>query len=61
MDPMMKLLVLFISLLPSIVCFVVSAILAVKEKDGWGWFLFVGFLLAAVSDNILTFLSQTVQ
>jgi len=46
------LLVLFLSLLPSITCFIVAAFLAVKEKEGWGWFLFVGFLLAGFSSSL---------
>lgn len=48
----MALLVLFLSLLPSITCFIVAAFLAVKEKEGWGWFLFVGFLLAGFSSSL---------
>lgn len=27
------------------VCFGVSAFLAFRRTEGWGWFLFVGFLL----------------
>ena len=41
----MVLVVFILSMIPSAICFIIAAILAVKERDGWGWFLFVGFLL----------------
>lgn len=28
----------------SIVCIAIAAVLAIQEKDGWGWFLFVAVL-----------------
>lgn len=31
--------------LPSLICFGSAMFLAVKKVEGWGWFLFVGFLL----------------
>ncbi len=42
----MALLVFILSMIPSILCIITSAILCMKERDGWGWFLFVGLLLA---------------
>ena len=30
----------------SIICFGMGGLLCWKEKEGWGWFLFVGLLLA---------------
>lgn len=29
----------------SAICFVISGLLAWRGKEGWGWFLAVGFLL----------------
>lgn len=43
---MKHLLVAIVATLPALVCFGVSAYLAVKGKEGWGWFLFVGLLCA---------------
>lgn len=28
----------------SIICIISALVLAVMEKDGWGWFLFVGVI-----------------
>jgi hypothetical protein len=28
-----------------IICLITSAVLCCKEKHGWGWFLFVAFIL----------------
>ena len=42
----MALLVFILSMIPSLACIITSAILCVKGKEGWGWFLFVGLLLA---------------
>jgi hypothetical protein len=33
-----------IASIPSILCFGISGYLALKEKEGWGWFLFAGVL-----------------
>lgn len=31
----------------SITCILVAGYMAIKEKSGWGWFLFVALLLTA--------------
>jgi len=31
--------------IPSTVCFIAGALIAMSGKEGWGWFLFVGLLL----------------
>jgi hypothetical protein len=30
----------------SILCFIIASIMAVKDVNGWGWFLFVSLLLS---------------
>lgn len=30
--------------IPSLTCFIISGYLALKEKEGWGWFLFAGVI-----------------
>lgn len=45
----------FVLSIPSLVCFITAGYLAMKEKEGWGWFLFVGLLalnLVPVVGNI---------
>ena len=42
----MALLIFVLSMIPSLACIITSAILCMKGKEGWGWFLFVGLLLA---------------
>jgi hypothetical protein len=44
-SPAMKML---IAQIPSAICFTGAAAIAVAGAEGWGWFLFIGFL-AAVS------------
>ncbi len=53
-----QLLVLLIVTLPSILCFIISAVLAAKEKEGWGWFLFVGVVIACSDQTIMSVLHQ---
>jgi len=36
-------------LLAASVCFSVSGILAYSSIDGWGWFLFIGLLMGAIT------------
>lgn len=36
--------------IPSIICVLSGAYLATKDKEGWGWFLFVGLLLSRFPD-----------
>jgi hypothetical protein len=48
---MRTILLLFVLNIPAIVCFAASAYMAINGKDGWGWFLFVGILLAQVFRN----------
>ena len=49
----MYLLLLLLINLPSIACVICALILALKNKDGWGWFLFVALLLAATSGEVV--------
>ena len=42
----------YLVLLPMVTCFVVASILAYKDKDGWGWFLFVGLLVSPLRDYL---------
>jgi len=48
----MNLLIVLLCMLPCIACIVISAVLAIKETNGWGWFLFVGILLSLNSESI---------
>jgi hypothetical protein len=41
-------------LIPSIICFCVAAYLAYIGREGWGWFLFVGFLIVPVASSTQT-------
>lgn len=36
-----------VSKLPSILCVAAAGILAYKELDGWGWFLFASIMLTS--------------
>jgi hypothetical protein len=38
--------------LTSITCIVTAACMAWHERKGWGWFLFVGFLVVATLPNV---------
>jgi len=33
----------------AIVCLAAAGVLAYEQLDGWGWFLFVGFLLSVTN------------
>lgn len=35
----------------SISCFICGAVCAIKNIDEWGWFLFIGVLLAAIPSS----------
>lgn len=35
----------FLRLILALSCFAFSGALAYRKQEGWGWFLFVGFLL----------------
>lgn len=39
----------FFRMLPSVACIVGATLLAMNDKPGWGWMLFVGLLLGSVS------------
>jgi hypothetical protein len=38
--------------IPSIVCIGFAGYLCHKDKDGWGWFLFVALMLSRVPDGV---------
>lgn len=44
-------LLLLLSNLTALACVIAAAVLAVKSIAGWGWFLFVGLLMASSSSN----------
>lgn len=49
----MEMTIILLALLPMVACLITSGILCYKDKDGWGWFLFVGFLLATVFETVI--------
>lgn len=32
--------------IPAVICLIAGVILCIKEKEGWGWFLFVALILS---------------
>ena len=43
--------IVILALLPLLACLIVAGVLCYKGREGWGWFLFVGFLLATVFET----------
>lgn len=39
----------FLFNIPAILCYCIAAYMAVNDKEGWGWFLFVGLLINGTS------------
>jgi hypothetical protein len=37
----------------SLACVIISAVLLWHKREGWGWFLFVGFLIAGSAAPVL--------
>lgn len=52
----MKALNMFIIHLPSVVGVIAAAMLAYRNCDAWGWFLFVSVLLGATNRDLKTIL-----
>ena len=38
-----------ILLLPSTICIISAALMVYTDKTGWGWFLFVGYILGDIA------------
>lgn len=41
-----------IALMPSIICVAVAAYMAIRNIEGWGWFLFAALLLAGAIGQV---------
>ena len=51
----MQPLIIWLTLLPSILCFAMAGLIATLELPGWGWFLLVGVIaLCAVNVHVVT-------
>lgn len=40
-------LVFLVSMIPSVLCVIAAVYLAAKDKEGWGWFLFVALIIGS--------------
>ena len=45
--------IIILLLIPTLICVLAAVYLCVKEKDGWGWFLFVAFLMAVSQEQVI--------
>lgn len=45
--------IVILLLIPTLICVLAAIYLCAAEKEGWGWFLFVAFLIAMAQKQMI--------